>query len=283
MKHVKGSIIELIRERTSWRSYRSVEIGPEIEDELKSFMSRLPSPPFGSDARFGLVDAEAPERGEVLGTYGVIRGAGKFIAGAVIKGGRDYEDYGYLMESIILHATSLGLGTCWLGGTFRRSRFAAAMKLGENERMPAVCAVGFRAGKRTVVDRLFRTGAGSAGRKGRDEIFFDGEFDVPLDEGSAGPYDIPLEMVRLAPSASNKQPWRIVADEGTYHFFLTRSRGYDRLIKAADLQRVDMGIAMCHFGLACAELGLRGRWVCENPGLDLPGLTEYVAGWKSVK
>jgi len=283
MKHVKGSIIELIRKRTSWRSYSAVEIGPEIEDELNSFMSGLPSPPFGSDARFGLVDAEAPERGEILGTYGVIRGAGKFIAGAVIKGGRDYEDYGYLMESIILHATSLGLGTCWLGGTFRRSRFAAAMKLRENERMPAVCAVGFMAGKRTVVDRLFRTGAGSAGRKGRDEIFFDGEFGVPLDEGSTGPYDVPFEMVRLAPSASNKQPWRIVADDGTFHFFLTRNRGYDRLIKAADLQRVDMGIAMCHFGLACAELGLRGRWVCENPGLDVPGLTEYVAGWKPVK
>ena len=33
----------------------------------------------------------------------------------------------------------------------------------------------------------------------------------------------------------------------------------------ADLQRVDMGIAMCHFELAARERGLAGRWVVEQP------------------
>jgi len=59
-------------------------------------------------------------------------------------------------------------------------------------------------------------------------------------------------MVRIAPSASNKQPWRIVKIEGAWHFFLERTKGYGdgiifKLLKLADIQRLDMGIAMCHF------------------------------------
>jgi len=33
----------------------------------------------------------------------------------------------------------------------------------------------------------------------------------------------------------------------------------------ADLQRVDMGIAMCHFELAVREAGIEGRWVTDQP------------------
>ena len=31
------------------------------------------------------------------------------------------------------------------------------------------------------------------------------------------------------------------------------------MFKMADLQRVDMGIAMCHFELTCNELGIKGK------------------------
>ena len=40
-------------------------------------------------------------------------------------------------------------------------------------------------------------------------------FAEPLTEEEAGDYQFPLEMLRLAPSAVNKQPWRVVADERT--------------------------------------------------------------------
>ena len=41
------------------------------------------------------------------------------------------------------------------------------------------------------------------------------------------------------------------------------------------LQEVDMGIALCHFELAAAELGVAGSWQQANPGLDA-GTWEYV-------
>ncbi len=46
------------------------------------------------------------------------------------------------------------------------------------------------------------------------------------------------------------------------------------------MQRIDMGIAMCHFELAALQLGPAGNWTFEDPGLPLPGpLTSYVATW----
>ena len=53
------------------------------------------------------------------------------------------EDFGYLTESIILYATDLGLGTCWLGGSFTRSTFIERFPLAPSETMPAVVAIGY--------------------------------------------------------------------------------------------------------------------------------------------
>ena len=95
----------------------------------------------------------------------------------------------------------------------------------------------------------------------------------------------PLEMVRWAPSASNKQPWRIVRIGDAWHFFLQRTKGYGkgtllfRMLRLADLQRVDIGIAMCHFELTARSLGLSGRWSIEDPKLKMAENTEYTITW----
>ncbi len=61
---------------------------------------------------------------------------------------------------------------------------------------------------------------------------------------------------------------------------MTRSRGYYKLIRAVDLQRIDMGIAMCHFELCCRETGRSGRWELREPVLTgVPQKTEYIASW----
>ena len=111
-------------------------------------------------------------------------------------------------------------------------------------------------------------------------MFFDGELGVPLDKQAAGDYAIPLEMVRQGPSATNKQPWRVVRQNGAFHFFLQRAAGYTRMTSAADLQRIDMGIAMCHFELAARELSLDGNWTAIKPWPSpLPKRCEYVVSW----
>jgi hypothetical protein len=52
------------------------------------------------------------------------------------------------------------------------------------------------------------------------------------------------------------------------------------LIKAVDLQRIDMGIAMSHFELTAKELGLNGSWGVMSPSVSvLPDRTAYVQSW----
>ncbi len=228
--------------------------------------------------RFAFVAATEQDRSILrgLGTYGFIKNPTGFILGAMEAGEKNLEDYGYLMERIILYATDLGLGTCWLGGSFTKSSFARKIGARREETVPAVTSVG----------RIADPGGSSARRTSRlpwEALFFRGQFGAPLAREEAGAYATPLEMVRLGPSASNKQPWRIVKDGSTWHFCLQRTPGYPgaiatRLLRIADMQRLDMGIAMCHWELTARECGLAGRWEIRDPGW-LPELAEYTVSW----
>lgn len=90
-------------------------------------------------------------------------------------------------------------------------------------------------------------------------------------------------MLRLAPSASNKQPWQIIKDGSSFHFHLEESKLY-RMILKYNLQRLDMGIAMCHFELTVNQLGLKGKWKKENQVLDINNKKsniKYIVSWIS--
>lgn len=280
-------IVDVIRARYSCRTYEDRPIEDELQQRLSSFVASITTGPFGNRARFELAAATAEDRAALkgLGTYGFIKGATGFLIGAMQTADRDMEDYGYLLERIILFATDLGLGTCWLGGSFTKSSFAQKISVRSGEVVPAVASVGYIAHSPRLLESLIRRGAASDKRLPWSQLFFDGSFDSPLSPQAAGAHGVPLEMVRLGPSASNKQPWRLLRSGNAWHFFLQRTRGYGqgRLRKtwaAADMQRIDMGIAMCHFELVSQELGLEGRWLHEEPAIGKPDeLTEYTVSW----
>jgi hypothetical protein len=280
-------VTELIAQRTSCRRYAETPIDPERRDRLALFLAASHVGPFGAPVRFELLAADGQGGSALrgLGTYGFIRGATAFIAGAVGRGEKNLEDFGYLMERIVLYATGLDLGTCWLGGTFTKSRFAARIGVRKDEQMPAVVATGVPAGRPYAPDQISRRVAGSDHRLPWEALFFDSQFSQPLTPQGAGAYAPALEMVRLGPSASNKQPWRIVRQGQSWHFFIQRSPSYGRtlrLARLADMPRLDIGIALCHFELTARELGLAGAWQVTAPDVPLlPAHTEYTATWVS--
>ncbi len=189
------------------------------------------------------------------------------------------------METIILYLTSLGLGTCWLGGSFTRSAFARKISLKDDEHIPAVTATRRVRGTAATRHNLIRRFAKGERRLPWEKLFFDQDFDHPMSKSEAGADQLALEMVRLAPSASNKQPWRVVRGGDTFHFFLQRTPGYresmlKKMLGIFDLQRVDMGIALCHFALTEAELGRKGEWREEPPPIEATDpLIEYTCSW----
>jgi nitroreductase len=277
------SVSEIIKERSSRRSYTPQPVEAAKLRALRDFFETVEGS-FVEKARFAILDTTGWGHGKInaLGTYGTIQGAKLFIVGSIRRSDHDMEDFGYQFEQIILRATDLGLGTCWIGGIFNRSRFAEKTGVREDEILPAISPLGYATPKRSVTDSIIRWSAGSSKRRPWDALFFDGNFELALTQAAAGRYLDPLEMLRLGPSASNRQPWRVVKEQGRdrFHLYLRRSKGYDKLIKAVDLQRLDMGIAMSHFELTARELGLGGRWEESPPALSpLPEGTEYVRSW----
>jgi hypothetical protein len=279
-------VMELIQQRFSSRSYQSRPISAEARGYLLDFLATLDTGPLGTPARFTLSAAAEQERDALrsLGTYGFIKNPTGFIIGVVRRDIKDLEDFGYLMERAVLVATGLGLSTCWLGGSFRRSSFAKKIDVQTHEVLPAVISAGYSTSPDGASDAVRRRVGGDS-RLPWEALFFAERFGNPLTREAAAGYALPLEGVRLGPSASNKQPWRIVNNGDAWHFYVQRTPGYRnqlgaRLLHVEDLQRVDMGIAMAHFELVAAELGLKGQWAVAEPALrKLDELTEYAVTW----
>jgi hypothetical protein len=273
---------EVVRSRYSCRSYDPAISTETAFSKLSDYISGIPAGPFTAPNRFLLVQANGPDRRSLrgLGTYGAIKDAPGFIIGVSGKGSMDMEDFGYRMEMIVLKAAELELGTCWLGGSFTRSSFSSKAGTVRGETLPAVISVGLPYDKKSL-EQVEQTRK----RLSRDVLFFKNDFSSPLTEEEAGPYTEPLEMVRLAPSARNLQPWRIVKQGKDYHFFMQRYKGYREMVVPiitgiADLQRVDMGIALSHFDSSVNEAGLAGHWDVKDPGIKVTNnLMEYSFTW----
>ncbi len=282
-----SSLIDAMGQRFSCRTYSGEELGAAEREHLARAAESAGAGPFGSRLRFELVAARPGDSEALkgLGTYGTIRGATAFLVGAASPGPRYQEDFGFAMERLVLEATVLGLGTCWLGGFFTRGSFARRMRLARSERIPAVVAVGRIRDRVSAQAGLMRRAVSGSRRRPWSELFQDAQSGRPLTPGSAGRYARAVEMVRRAPSASNRQPWRILKEGRSWHFFLHRGAAnpprLGRLfLRLEDLPRVDIGIALCHFELAAREAGLSGEWTVAAPSPVLPGeSTQYEATW----
>ena len=134
-------IEEIIRERKSVRTYTEEPLTTDERKLLEDYFPCL-SNPFSAKVRFKFIMPEDIPKGLKLGTYGMIAGEKIYIGSAVEKSEHDIEGLGYEFEKLVLYAASLGLGTCWLGGTFTKDSFAKMMEPASSEVFPAVTPVG---------------------------------------------------------------------------------------------------------------------------------------------
>lgn len=274
-------ITALIKKRMSCRTYADKPLPEQLLQKFTGFVAADHTGPFGNKPEFRLInlDTSSPAEWKNLGTYGVIKNARLYLSGKIKKGDKATVDYGYCMETLILQATALGLGTCWLAGTFNASGFARAVNRSDDELLPAISPVGYPADQKSFTEKIFRRFAGSNFRKPWPEIFFTGNFSTPLTQAQAVKYAEALENVRLAPSASNKQPWRILQDTtgNTFHFYLNRAFGYN--LREVPIQDLDMGIAMNHFESTAKETGIIGNWIISANAPPTSSF-DYIVSWQ---
>lgn len=266
MEHIK----ELVKARRSVRTYDDRPLTTEDRDRLMAYAQTIENP-YGLNVEFKLL--EGSQHGLKCP---VITGTDLYIGGKITRGPQAFEAFGYSFEMLVLFAQSVGIGTVWLGGTMNRSAFEEAMDLADDQMMPCASPLGYTATKMSLREGVMRKGVGADQRLPFGELFFDGNFDTPLSEEKAGALAFPLEMVRWAPSAVNKQPWRVLVTDKAVHFYLKRSKGFSSH-GTLDMQRIDMGIGLCHFDLAAKESGVATTLITEDPGLVDGTDMEYIA------
>jgi nitroreductase len=186
------------------------------------------------------------------GRYGRI--VAPWYIAAIAEGGQDsLLNMGYRAERAVLEITALGLGTCWIGGLYDKSSLNESLNLSDAG-VRALIALG-RPGKETW-NRGIKLAVGQRRRLPLEKI-------AVFDSDQAFwkfPWRTVVEAVRWAPSAINRQPWRLWFTSQGVHVFSASSwvtRGYTP---------TDIGIAICHLELACKQLSIPGSLMqTEHP------------------
>lgn len=264
--------MEIIRRRRSVRTFNGEGLRPDDAKKILDFAAKAENP-YEIPITWRLLDA-----GRDRVHASVIVGAQTYIAGKTALVPHAEEAFGYSFEEVVLYALSLGVGSTWIAGTMDRPAFERAVSLASGEVMPCVSPLGYPSSKMSLRETVMRKGIKADSRKAFEELFFADSFENPLTPEAAGALQLPLEAVRLSPSAVNKQPWRVVLRDGAAHFYEKRSRGFAK-DGGWDMQKIDMGIAMCHFALSAAETGRKLSFQIRDPELPLPNDTVYIASY----
>jgi len=260
-----------IKNRRSVRTFLNIPFRQETEDYINGYLENLKTEtgPYSHTLNISMVDIE---EGKKVGTYGIIKNPQKYIAATVENTTEGLLDFGYLFEKMILDFNTQKIGTCWMAGTFKRTDFSHVTFSGDDI-MPAVTPIGYFENRR-FFENLMRKAVKSDMRVPYESLFFSENFETPMVEHQA------LEAVRLGPSASNKQPWRVLVKDGTYHLYLEENVKYNNTL-AFKLQYLDMGIAMYHLEVALKEMEIEKEWIKDNPNVSVPNENYiYVISYK---
>jgi nitroreductase len=247
--------IKSIKIRTSRRAFEKKPLEEKHLEELKVLVRDFR---FLDGARLILMEegAERVIKG-LIGSYGGVANARTYAALVVETGNpHSLERAGYLGEAFILEATRLGLGTCWIGGSFDPAKAGEAVDLPVQERVVAVLPAGYALETLLVHERITKTLAGSHRRKELKELVTG----LPAEQWTPWAASA-LEAARLAPSAVNRQPWRfeVSAKDITVSFV-------GQEMETHISKRLDCGIAMLHLEVGSRAAHMSGSWdFLENP------------------
>lgn len=203
-----------------------------------------------SGLRLQLVCDEPEPFSSLLKGWGRIKGARNYFLLTGPYGDQELEEKcGFYGEELVLTAQTMGLATCWVGGTYDKKRCAARLAPGEE----LVCVI--------AVGSPTHPESPAAGRPLK-----------PLEELAPGSENAPdwflagMEAVRRAPSAMNRQGYRFACrPDGTVRV---------RLSGTGSFALVDLGIAKRHFDLGAHG----GEWTWGDGGVFRKALEEKSCG-----
>jgi nitroreductase len=245
-----------IKQRHSRRQYQAGRsVPPEMWQRLQMFTrSFKPFPCVRLELCKGSIDNVFKG---AIGSYGKVKDPPAYMVMIGNTSDPNYEEKtGYVGEALILEAVSMGLATCWIGGFFNPKTVEKQIELSPQEKIMAVSPVGFPAQHRTFEERVL-AGVTRSFRRMPVKQFISGIKQSRQPDWMADA----LEAVRVAPSALNRQPWRLHIESNWVIFSAANSIFNSNISK-----RLDCGIAMLHFEIAARFHGVQGHWeFLESP------------------
>ena len=234
---------EAILVRISNRNYLDQPLSSKEVFLLNKAINRLNTE---SGLHMQLICDDPEVFGSLRKSYGMFSGVRNYIA---LVGSRKDPDLmekcGYYGQQLVLHATTMGLGTCWVAGTYDRSKCSCS--IAPEETLCCVIAIGPVASQRGAKEKMIRSAIHHKSKT--PSQLARGMGDAP-DWFMAG-----IAAVQRAPSGMNRQPilFRYTSD-GAVTAEIAEETPYSE---------IDLGIAKFHF-----EIGVHGgTWTWGSPGV----------------
>lgn len=259
------NIIEAIKERRSIRTFDGNGISSSQREMLIEAIDKSYNP-FGTETFIRLKKFDL-KQGYKPSTYGTIKGAEDFF---LIGYGNDKYSMlgaGFQFEQVVLKSWEIGLGTCWIAATFKGSDFEKGENFPDDVDLKIICPVGVAANQ-TFREKLTRMAVRSSSRKPFDELFRYKNINNPIPEDNI--FRSGLEMMRLAPSSTNSQPWRAIVEDNEVHFYY---------VKKSSISLLDCGIGLCHFYETEKYYNRNGHFYDNHSTEELDNNWEYLISY----
>jgi len=176
------NFFDVIKTRKSTRKYIDKPVEPEKLDQVMTAAQLAPSWRNGQCWKFVVV-TDPTQKKELIRCTSTFNQSwmGKEYAIIVACGNPEHSgfrneqryylvDVAIALEHLVLAATDLGLGTCWIGG-FDEDKIKQVVKTPETYRVVALVALGYPAEKEGIVGKITKTVVKSYNRKPLSEVY----------------------------------------------------------------------------------------------------------------
>lgn len=294
---------KVIKDTRSVREYKDKRIDANVINELLGDLNKQKALSNDIKLDFNFMDdgKEAYEKLDgLVGYFGKLIKAPHYIyIVSEIKDGY-LENAGYIGERLVLKATSLGLGSCWIEVSENISKVKDILNINEAQDIIGLLAIGYPKKESKVVGMYDTKGRSVSPLTQYGYPNIDIKYaDAPVSErisiedmayikewGKKATID-DLEnrgmaetfyYMRLAPSWGNRQPWKFIIDGE--RIILAVSKDEKVTERTA---KIEAGIAMLYFELMIHEVGIPGGWVLEKPekNYNIPE-NYFIAGYYRI-
>lgn len=243
---LKNSWYAAISRRSSRRTYKRQQINPQKIEQIKNLINTI-------NEESGLHIQFVENGNEFLNgfkaSYGLISGMPSLIAMAGNEKDEDLKrKIGYYGEFLVLESVSLGLGTCWISGTYNRDACKRSIELKENENLICVIAIGNVSQNKNAKELLISQFGKS--KQSFDELLSEKDCTPPLWVANG------IEAARTAPSAVNGKPIAYRFQKDQLSAFVSK--------KNHNAEEIDLGISLAHFQLGAIQGLKEGVWIKEG-------------------